>query len=57
MKGGAGGGEVGGWGSQTKNPSKRNISRSLAKLEMYHKNIDKTCRQASGLVDLGVEIL
>ena len=35
-------------GSQTKNPSKRIISRSLAELKLYQKNIHKTCRQAVG---------
>ena len=36
--------------SQSKNPSKRKISLSLAELKMYQKNIHKTRRQAGGFV-------
>ena len=39
----------GGWGQPNqKNPSKRNISLSLAELKMYQKNIHKTRQEAGG---------
>jgi hypothetical protein len=39
-----------GWlaGNQTKNPSKRNISLSVAELKVHEKNIQKRRRQAGG---------
>ena len=39
---------VAGWlaGNQAKNPSKRNISLSVAELKVYEKNIQKRRRQA-----------
>ena len=41
---------VAGWlaGNQTKNPSKRNISLSVAELKVHEKNIQKRRRQAGG---------
>jgi hypothetical protein len=39
-----------GWlaGNQAKNPSKRNISLSVAELKVHEKNIQKRRRQAGG---------
>ena len=43
-------GWLAGWlaGNQTKNPSKRNISLSVAELKVHEKNIQKRRRQAGG---------
>ena len=37
-------------GNQTKNPSKRNISLSVAELKVHEKNIQKRGRQAGGYI-------
>ena len=46
----AGSGWLAGWlaGNQTKTPSKRNISLSVAELKVHEKNIQKRRRQAGG---------